>query len=161
MRTSFFTSKLPTERRVTSFSDSTPDKFECISRRRSAWCTKAELSDRADSETPRRLPHANYVLHRAGCAQADDQLLREGWQWRDSRGRHDSGYTFRSGPLDESASAAVDRGDGSHCFYRLDLRSLTATCGGTEGRASVDAAGHCSGEKEERSYRREQDLRLL
>jgi hypothetical protein len=27
----------------------TPDKFECISRRRSAWCTKAELSDRIDS----------------------------------------------------------------------------------------------------------------
>src|SRR6266849_2932036 len=54
------------------------------------------------------------------------------------------------GPLDESASAAVERGDGSHCFYRLDLRSLTATCGGAEGRASVDAEGHCSGEKEER-----------
>src|SRR2546428_627959 len=33
------------------------DEFECIGRRRSAWCTKAELSDRADSETPRRLPH--------------------------------------------------------------------------------------------------------
>src|SRR6266446_916382 len=33
-----------------------PDEFECISQRRSAWCTKAELSDRADSETPRRLP---------------------------------------------------------------------------------------------------------
>src|SRR6266404_5959162 len=56
MRTSFFTSKRPTERRVASFSQSTPDTFECISRRRSAWCTKAELSDRADSETPRRLP---------------------------------------------------------------------------------------------------------
>ncbi len=36
----------------------TPGKFECISRRRSAWCTKAELSDRADSETPRRLPQS-------------------------------------------------------------------------------------------------------
>src|SRR5713101_6464145 len=32
------------------------NKFECIGRGRSAWCTKAELSDRADSETPRRLP---------------------------------------------------------------------------------------------------------
>src|SRR5258708_7222886 len=50
------------------------DKFECIGRRRSAWCTKAELSDRADSETPRRLPHANYVLHRAGCSQEDEQF---------------------------------------------------------------------------------------
>jgi|ERR1700687_1569149 len=39
------------------------DKFECIGQERSAWCKKAELSDRADSETPRRLPHADYVLH--------------------------------------------------------------------------------------------------
>src|SRR5580704_1613050 len=31
----------------------------------------------ADSETPRRLPHATYVLHRTGCSQAEDQLLRE------------------------------------------------------------------------------------
>jgi hypothetical protein len=51
---------------------------------RSAWCTKTELSDQADSETPRRLPHATYVLHRTGCSQEDDQLLREGRQWRDS-----------------------------------------------------------------------------
>src|SRR5262249_33097841 len=29
--------------------------FECIGQGRSAWCTKAELSDPADSETPRRL----------------------------------------------------------------------------------------------------------
>src|SRR5215472_1950382 len=33
----------------------TVDKFECIGQGRSAWCTKAELSDPADSETPRRL----------------------------------------------------------------------------------------------------------
>src|SRR5258708_1604163 len=72
----------------------TNDKFECISRRRSAWCTKAELSDRADSETPRRLPHADYVLHRAGCSQEDDQLLRKGWQWHDSRRGHDPCHAF-------------------------------------------------------------------
>src|SRR5437773_9006813 len=35
---------------------SVPGEFERIGRRRSAWCTKAELSDPADSETPRRLP---------------------------------------------------------------------------------------------------------
>src|SRR6266852_3678770 len=73
----------------------TSDKFECISRRGSAWCTKAELGDRVDSETPRELPHANYVLHRAGCSQEDDQLLREGWQWRDFRQRYDPRHTFR------------------------------------------------------------------
>src|SRR5215467_6772786 len=32
-----------------------PVLFECIGQGRSAWCTKAELSDPADSETPRRL----------------------------------------------------------------------------------------------------------
>src|SRR5882724_8875910 len=37
-------------------SDGMRDKFECIGRRRSAWCTKAELSDRADSETPKEAP---------------------------------------------------------------------------------------------------------
>jgi len=26
-------------------------------------------------------PLAEYVLHRAGCSQEDDQLLREGWRW--------------------------------------------------------------------------------
>ncbi len=28
-----------------------------------------------------------------------------------------------SGPLDEDSAAAVDRGDGSHHVYRVDLRS--------------------------------------
>src|SRR5712664_4978433 len=135
-----------------------PDKFECIGRRRSAWCTKAELSDRADSETPRRLAHANYALHRAGCSQEDDQLLLEGWQWRDSRRRYDPRHAFGPGPLDENTAAAVDRGDGSYGVYRLDLRSPSATCRRVEGSASADAAGHCGGEKEERSHRREQDL---
>ena len=31
---------------------------------------------------------------RPGCPQEDDQLLREGWQWKDPRRRHDSRYTF-------------------------------------------------------------------
>src|SRR5712692_10765050 len=70
------------------------EKFECIGQRRSAWCTKAELSDPADSETSRRLPHADYVLHRTGCSQEDDQLLREGWQWHDSRRRYGSRHTL-------------------------------------------------------------------
>jgi len=37
-------------------------------------------------------------------------------------------------------------------FYRVDLRSLAATCCGAKGGASADAAGHCGGEKEERSH---------
>jgi hypothetical protein len=28
---------------------------------RSAWCKKAELSDRADSDTTKGLPHGDYV----------------------------------------------------------------------------------------------------
>jgi len=40
----------------------TPDQFECIGRwRRSAWCTKAELSEPADSETTRRATFARWV----------------------------------------------------------------------------------------------------
>ena len=38
------------------------DKFECISRRRSGWCTKAELSDRADSETPKKALPCNLCI---------------------------------------------------------------------------------------------------
>src|SRR5216684_8226473 len=44
----------------------------------------------ADSETPRRLPHGTYVLHRPGCSQADRQLLCERQQWQDLQGRIDS-----------------------------------------------------------------------
>src|ERR1700758_4622337 len=72
----------------------TLDWFECIGQRRSAWCRTAELSEQADSETPRRLPHATYVLHRPGCAQAQDQLLRERPAWCDSLRRIDSRDTF-------------------------------------------------------------------
>src|SRR5580698_10130687 len=115
----------------------------------------------ADSETPRRLPHATYVLHRTGCSQAQDQLLREGRQWPDSCRSIDFRHTSGAGPLDALASAAVERGDGSDDVHRLDLRSPQAACCHAEGRAPADAAGHCRCEKEERPHRRQQDLRLL
>ena len=35
--------------------------------------------------------------------------------------------------MDENTAGAVDRGDGSHGFYRVDLRSLAATCRSAEG----------------------------
>lgn len=41
-----------------------------------------------------------------------------------------------------------------------DLRSLAAPRRGVKGCSSADAACHCSGKKEERSHRRQQDLRL-
>src|SRR5580765_6805076 len=114
----------------------------------------------ADSETPRRLPHGTYVLHRPGCAQAEDQLLRERWQWHDSRRRIASRHTHGPGPLDESIAATVECGDGSHDVHRLDLRSSQTTCCCVEGSASPDAAGYCGGEKEKRPHRCQQDLRL-
>src|SRR5882724_6269379 len=47
---------------------------------RSAWCKKVELSNPADSDTTEEAPHGDYVLHRFGCSQENDQLLREGRQ---------------------------------------------------------------------------------
>ena len=35
-----------------------------------------------------------YVLHRTGCSQEDDQLLREGRQWHDSLRRIASRHTL-------------------------------------------------------------------
>src|SRR5579862_3814727 len=92
----------------------------------------------ADSETPRRLPHATYVLHRPGCSQAEDQLLREGRQRPDSRRGLDFRHTSGVGPLDAIASAAVERGNGSDDVHRLDLRSSQATCRHSEGGAPAD-----------------------
>ena len=54
---------------------------------RSAWCTKAELSDQADSKTTKEAPHGKYVLHRLRCSQEVDQLLRERRQRSNSRAR--------------------------------------------------------------------------
>src|SRR6266851_1622872 len=39
---------------------------------------------------PRRLPHGDYVLHRFGCSQENDRLLREGRQWPYLRSRFDT-----------------------------------------------------------------------
>jgi|SRR5580700_478635 hypothetical protein len=121
-------------------------KFECIDQRRSAWCRTAELSEQSDSETPRRLPHATYVLHRTGCAKRTiSYCVKDG-----------SGAIHAEGTLPatrweldrwmKTLPPAVDRGDGSHW---VDLRSLAAACRCAESSASVDAAGHCSGENEE------------
>ena len=46
----------------------------------SAWCKKVELSNPADSDTTEEAPHGDYVLHRFGCSQENDQPLREGRQ---------------------------------------------------------------------------------
>src|SRR5215470_13257955 len=115
---------------------------------RSAWCTKAELSDRADSQTTKEAPPCRDVLHRFGCSQEKDQLLRKGWKWQRSHRRCNSCHTIGPGQMDEDASAAVDSSDGSHYLHRLDLRSPEATCGCLEGGTSADAACHCRGQEE-------------
>src|SRR6266436_7101937 len=124
-------------------------KFECIGEGGALGVERLNSAD-ADSETPRRLPHGSYVLHRTGCSQAKDQLLREGQQWQDLRRRIASRHTHGPGPLDENAATAVERGDGSDHVHRLDLRSPQTACSRPEGGPPADAAGHCSCEKEER-----------
>jgi hypothetical protein len=42
---------------------SSPGKFECIGRRRSTWCTRAELSQRADSEPPSSFPPMQTIYY--------------------------------------------------------------------------------------------------
>src|SRR5438874_8415987 len=61
----------------------------------------------------------------------------------------------------KDSSSALDRGDGSNDFHRLDLRSPTSTRAAGEGSASADAARHRCGQEEERSDRCRQDRRLL
>src|SRR6266404_9686595 len=71
---------------------STPDKFECIGQGGALGVEKLNSAD-ADSETPRRLPHGTYVLHRPGCSQAKDQLLCKGQRWQGVRRRIASRHT--------------------------------------------------------------------
>src|SRR5713226_4312839 len=119
---------------------------------RSAWCKKAELSDRADSDTTKEAPHGDYVLHRFGCSQENDQLLREGRQWPYLRRRLDTRHATRPGHVDEDASTAVDGGHGSDHFHCLDLRSSASARRSREGGASPDAASHRRGQEKERPH---------
>src|SRR5713226_3575997 len=109
---------------------------------------------------PRRLPHGDYVLHRFGCSQENDQLLREGRQWPYLRRRLDTRHATRPGHVDEDASAAVDGGHGSDHLHGLDLRSSQASCRCREGGASPDAACHRRAQEKERSHRCQNDRRL-
>src|SRR5205823_6422366 len=129
--------------------------------KRSTWCTKAELSGDADSENNHGGSSRTYVLHRTGCSQEDDQLLRQGYERSGSPGRKSWCDTLGTGHLDEDSSAALDSCDGSNDLHRVDLRSSPPTCTRGKGGPSADAACHCSGQEEERSGRCQQDCRLL
>src|SRR5437773_7639710 len=84
---------------------------------------KAELNRNVDSENNHGGSSRTYVLHRTGCSQEDDQLLRQGCERSGSPGRPDRSNTLGTGRLDEDASATLDRSHGSNDFHRLDLRS--------------------------------------
>src|SRR5204862_6475914 len=122
---------------------------------------KAELNGNVDSDYDHGGSSRTYVLHRARCSQEDDQLLRQGCERSGSPGRQGWGNTLGTGRLDESASATLDDGDGSHDFHLLHLRPSTAASSAGDGSASGDAASHRSGQDEKRSDRRRQDRRLL
>ncbi len=49
---------------------------------------KTELNRKVDSDHNHGGSSRTYVLHRTGCSQEDDQLLRQGCEWSSSPGRH-------------------------------------------------------------------------
>ena len=89
---------------------------------------KAELNGNVDSDNNHGGSSRTYVLHRARCSQENDQLLRQGCERSGSPGGQGWGNALGARRLDEDGSVALDSGDGSHDFNRLDLRSSTSTC---------------------------------
>src|SRR5712692_8302299 len=83
---------------------------------------------------PRRLLDGQYVLHRPGCSQENDQLLREGWKRPDSRRGRDSRNTIRLEPLDEDSAEAVDGSDGSYPIHGMDLQPCASPRGRNRNR---------------------------
>src|SRR5438046_4140376 len=55
---------------------------------------KAELNGNVDSENNHGGSSRTYVLHRTGCSQEDDQLLRQGCERSGSPGRPDRSNTL-------------------------------------------------------------------
>src|SRR5437660_11995507 len=55
---------------------------------------KAELNRNVDSENNHGGSSRTYVLHRTGCSQEDDQLLRQGCERSGSPGRPDRSNTL-------------------------------------------------------------------
>src|SRR5438128_4859580 len=87
-----------------------------LSQRRARGIEKAELNGNVDSDNNHGGSSRTYVLHRTGCSQEDDQLLRQGCEWSSSPGRQAWGNAPRAGHLDENSAAALDGGDGGNIF---------------------------------------------
>src|SRR5260370_15601789 len=105
------------------------------------------LIQRTTTEAPQR----TYVLHRTGCSQEDNQLLRQGCQRSGPAGRQDRSNATRTRRLDEDSSATMDSGYGSNDFHRLDLRSPASACATGQKCASADFTRPRSTEGAERS----------
>ncbi len=67
---------------------------------------KAELNGNVDSDNNHGGSSRTYVLHRAGCSQENDQLLREACERSGSPGRPDRSYAMGTGRLDQDSSPA-------------------------------------------------------
>src|ERR1700733_9790139 len=131
-----------------------------LSRGGARGVTKAELSATLIQRTTSEAPQRRHVLHRTGCSQEDDQLLREGCGWSCAPGRQDRIDPARTGCLDPDVTSTPDDGHGSDDLHRLDLRLPASACREGEGGPSADAAGHRRIQEEERPDRCRQDRRL-
>src|SRR5437762_10140459 len=87
---------------------------------------KAELNGNVDSDNNHGGSSRTYVLHRTGCSQEDDQLLRQGCKRSGSPGRQGWGNAMGTRRLDKDSSSALDRGDGSNDFHRLRSEEHTS-----------------------------------
>src|ERR1700758_1132619 len=131
-----------------------------LSHRGARGVAYAELSGDADSENDHGGSSKEYVLHRTGRTQEDDQLLRKGREWPDTTGRQGWIDPTRAGRLDEDTASAMECCHGGDDLQRLDLRSSASARRPDQGGSSVDAASDCSGQEEERPDRCQQDRRL-
>ena len=115
------------------------------------------LIQRTTTEAPQR----HYVLHRTGCSQEDDQLLREGCERSGSPGRQRSEQ--RANELDcwmktlpQPWMVAME----ATIFTGWIYDHLLPHAAAGEGSASADAARDRRGQEEERPDRCRQDRRL-
>src|SRR5258707_4068512 len=120
----------------------------------------AELNGNVDSDNNHGGSSRTYVLHRTGCSQEDDQLLRKRCEWSDPPGRKGGSHTLGAGCLDGDPASTLDGSDGGNDFHWLDLRPSAPTCERGEGGPSADAARNRRGQEKERPGRCQQDRRL-
>src|SRR5438132_6194284 len=82
---------------------------------------KAELNGNVDSDNNHGGSSRTYVLHRAGCSQEDDQLLRQGCEWSSSPGRQAWGNAPRAGHLDDMQGGLKNTYDSIKAFSETDF----------------------------------------